>query len=132
MFSQEAYKSKGANFTISSVAMSLLKFQEQLHYIHWNTKSYSEHKFTGKLYEYLQSFRDDVVEKMAGYCNERPFPPPSISIGQVNIPTVLGELMEFSRDLELYAESKGYSDIANLASELSGEVAKAKYLSTLK
>jgi hypothetical protein len=125
-------KSNGpGTMSLESIASKLTYFQEQLHLLHWQTSSYAEHKATGKLYEYLQDFRDDVVEKIMGYTARKPMSLKIDPIGPAEVAMVVSELMSFASSLKVYGESNSYHDIANLADALSGEAAKTKYLLTL-
>ena len=125
-------KSNGpGTMTLESIASKLTYFQEQLHLLHWQTSSYAEHKATGKLYEYLQDFRDDVIEKIMGYTARKPMSLKIDPIGPAEVAMVVSELMSFASSLKVYGESNSYHDIANLADALSGEAAKTKYLLTL-
>jgi hypothetical protein len=118
--------------SLESIASKLTYFHEQLHLLHWQTTSYAQHKALGKLYEYVQDFKDGVVEKLMGYTGKRPkafkMEPLSDGAGASN---VVAELMSFSSSLKSYAESNNYHDISNLADALSGEAAKTRYLLTL-
>jgi hypothetical protein len=122
-----------AGLTIESVASRLLYFQEQIHLLHWQTDRYAEHIALGKLYEFIEEFRDDVVEKLMGYAGRK--------IGMITMPTlannascvaVVADLITFAKTLEDWGEQNNYCDIENLAQELSGTAAKIKYLLTLK
>ena len=125
-------KSNGpGTMSLESIASKLTYFQEQLHLLHWQTSSYAEHKATGKLYEYLQDFRDDVIEKIMGYTARKPMSLKIDPIGPAEVAMVVSELMSFASSLKVYGESNAYHDIANLADALSGEAAKTKYLLTL-
>lgn len=109
----------------------LTYFQEQVHLIHWQTDSYAEHQATGSLYEYIQSFKDDLVEKLIGYMNKKPTVfkiEPLISCNSIDC---INKLLAFSSELKVFGEENMYHDICNLADELSGKVAKAKYLLSL-
>jgi hypothetical protein len=125
-------KSNGpGSMTLESIASKLTYFQEQLHLLHWQTSSYAEHKATGKLYEYLQDFRDDVIEKIMGYTARKPMSLKIDPIGPAEVAMVVSELMSFASSLKVYGESNSYHDVCNLADALSGEAAKTKYLLTL-
>jgi len=125
-------KSNGpGTMSLESIASKLTYFQEQLHLLHWQTSSYAEHKATGKLYEYLQDFRDDVIEKIMGYTARKPMSLKIDPIGPAEVAMVVSELISFASSLKVYGESNSYHDIANLADALSGEAAKTKYLLTL-
>jgi hypothetical protein len=125
-------KSNGpGTMSLESIASKLTHFQEQLHLLHWQTSSYAEHKATGKLYEYIQDFKDDLMEKLMGYTARKPMSLKIDPIGPAEVAMVVSELMSFASSLKVYGESNAYHDIANLADALSGEAAKTKYLLTL-
>jgi len=125
-------KSNGpGTMSLESIASKLTHFQEQLHLLHWQTSSYAEHKATGKLYEYIQDFKDDLMEKLMGYTARKPMSLKIDPIGPAEVAMVVSELISFASSLKVYGESNAYHDIANLADALSGEAAKTKYLLTL-
>jgi DNA-binding ferritin-like protein len=129
LFPQEMLSS--GEMSLESIASKLTYFHEQLHLLHWQTTSYAQHKALGKLYEYVQDFKDGVIEKLMGYTGKRPSAYKIDPLGNSNATAVVSELMSFSSSLKSYAESNGYHDISNLADALSGEAAKTKYLLTL-
>jgi len=129
LFPEEMMKSGELN--LETIAGKLTYFHEQLHLLHWQTKSYAEHKALGKLYEYVQDFKDGVIEKIMGYTGKRPGVYKIEALSTVDANSVVTALMDFSSNLKSYAESNSYHDIANLADALSGEAAKTKYLLTL-
>jgi DNA-binding ferritin-like protein len=118
--------------TIEEIAGKLAYFHEQIHMIHWETRSFAEHTALGKFYEFLQDFKDDVVEKLMGYTGKRI---QSLKIDPILPKTdsmkIVEDVMKFSKDLEAYGDSVKFGDISNLAQSLSGETAKIKYLLTL-
>ena len=122
---------KSGELNLETIAGKLTYFHEQLHLLHWQTTSYAQHKALGKLYEYVQDFKDGAVEKLMGYTGKRPgvYKIEPLSVADSN--SVVTALMDFASNLKRYAESNSYHDIANLADALSGEAAKTKYLLTL-
>lgn len=118
--------------TTEEVAGRLAFFHEQIHVIHWNTKVFAEHKATGEFYEFLQDFKDDVVELLMGYTGKRV---KSFKLEQVNMTAdamdVTSDVMKFASDLEDWADEMKFLDVCNKAQELSGKAAKTKYLLTL-
>lgn len=121
----------GGGMTLESIASKLITMELQLQLVHWQTASYAEHKATGGMYEYLQGFRDGVMEKLMGYTGRKPS---NITVGNIGSMTALGCAMEvcsFAQSLKSYADTNGYLDIGNMADELSGEGNKLKYLLTL-
>jgi DNA-binding ferritin-like protein len=129
LFPEEMMKSGELN--LETIAGKLTYFHEQLHLLHWQTTSYAQHKALGKLYEYVQDFKDGVVEKLMGYTGKRPGVYKIEALSSADSNSVVTALMDFSSNLKRYAESNSYHDIANLADALSGEAAKTKYLLTL-
>jgi hypothetical protein len=129
LFPEEMMKSGELN--LETIAGKLTYFHEQLHLLHWQTKSYAQHKALGKLYEYVQDFKDGVVEKLMGYTGKRPGAIKLEQLTATDPNAVVTALMDFSSNLKAYGETNKFHDIANLADALSGEAAKAKYLLTL-
>lgn len=124
-------KSNGGGLTVESIASKLVTMELQLQLIHWQTASYAEHKATGGMYEYLQSFRDNIAEKLMGYTGRKPS---TMSVGSLTSTSAMSigmEICSFASSLKSYAEANGYLDIGNMADELSGEGSKFKYLLTL-
>ena len=70
LFPDEMMKSGELN--IDTIAGKLTYFHEQLHLLHWQTKSYAEHQALGGLYDYVHDFKDGVIEKIMGYTGKRP------------------------------------------------------------
>ena len=117
--------------TLETIASKLTYFQEQIHLLHWQTNRYAEHKALGGLYEYIQEFKDELIEKLMGYIGKKPavykLEPLSTSTSNV----VVDELLSFAKSLKEYGEMNCYQDVCNLSDSLSGEAAKSKYLLTL-
>jgi len=131
LFPEDMMKSSGAEMTLESVAAKLTYFHEQLHLLHWQTQSYAEHKALGKLYEYVQDFKDGVIEKLMGYTGKRPNPYKIEPLTNCTGNQCVTDLMSFASELKMYGERNSFHDICNLADSLSGEAAKTKYLLTL-
>ena len=129
LFPEEMMKSGELN--LETIAGKLTYFHEQLHLLHWQTKSYAEHQALGGLYDYVHDFKDGVIEKLMGYTGKRPGVYKIEALSGVDSNSVVTALMDFSSNLKRYAESNNYHDIANLADALSGEAAKVRYLLTL-
>jgi hypothetical protein len=124
-------KVAGSELSLESIAAKLTYFHEQLHLLHWQTTSYAQHKALGKLYEFVQDFKDGVVEKLMGYTGKRPAPYKIEPLTNCEAAQCVSDLMSFASDLKMYGEKNSFHDICNLADALSGEAAKTKYLLTL-
>jgi hypothetical protein len=122
---------KSGELNLETIAGKLTYFHEQLHLLHWQTKSYAEHQALGGIYDYVHDFKDGVIEKLMGYTGKRPGVYKIEPLSTADSNSVVTALMDFSSNLKRYAESNSYHDIANLADALSGEAAKTKFLLTL-
>ena len=131
LFPQDMLNSSGGELSLESIAAKLTYFHEQLHLLHWQTKSYAEHQALGGIYDYVHDFKDGVIEKIMGYTGKRPGVYKIEPLSNADSNSVVTALMDFSSNLKRYAESNSYHDIANLADALSGEAAKTKFLLTL-
>ena len=129
LFPDEMMKSGELN--LETIAGKLTYFHEQLHLLHWQTKSYAEHQALGGLYDYVHDFKDGVIEKLMGYTGKRPAPYKIEPLTNCTGNECVSNLLSFASSLKSYAESNSYHDIDNLADALSGEAAKTKYLLTL-
>jgi DNA-binding ferritin-like protein len=124
-------KMASSEFSLESIAAKLTYFHEQLHLLHWQTTSYAQHKALGKLYEFVQDFKDDVIEKLMGYTGKRPNAYKIEPLINCKPEQCVSDLMKFASNLKMYGEKNGFHDVCNLADALSGESAKTKYLLTL-
>jgi hypothetical protein len=129
LFPEEMMKSGELN--LETIAGKLTYFHEQLHLLHWQTTSYAQHKALGKLYEYVQDFKDGAVEKLMGYTGKRPGVFKIEPLTAADSTAVVVALMDFASNLKSYGEANNFHDICNLADALSGEAAKVRYLLTL-
>jgi DNA-binding ferritin-like protein len=132
LFPDEMMENKGSSsMTLETIVGKLTHFHEQLHLLHWQSTSYAQHKALGKLYEYVQDFKDGVVEKIMGYTGKRPGIYKIEPLTNCKPEQCVADLMSFASDLKMYGEKNSFHDVCNLADALSGESAKTKYLLTL-
>ena len=129
LFPDEMMKSGELN--LETIAGKLTYFHEQLHLLHWQTKSYAEHQALGGLYDYVHDFKDGLIEKIMGYTGKRPAPYKIEALSSADSTSVVTALMDFASNLKAYGEANKFHDVCNLADALSGEAAKTKYLLTL-
>jgi DNA-binding ferritin-like protein len=132
LFPQEMLSNAtSSDLSLESIAAKLTYFHEQLHLLHWQTTSYAKHKALGKMYEYVQDFKDGVVEKLMGYTGQRPKAYRIEPLTDCTAEKCVADVMSFASSLKMYGEKNSYHDVCNLADALSGEAAKTKYLLTL-
>jgi len=117
--------------TVDSIASKLTYFHAQIHLQHWQTRSYARHQALGSLYEYIQDFKDELVEKVMGYTDKRPtafiIPP----LTETTPEDTVNEMLMYASKLKKFGEMNDYHDVCNLADSFSGMVAKTKYLLSL-
>ena len=132
LFPNDMAKSSTSEMTLEGVAAKLTYFHLQLHLIHWQTNSYAEHMAIGGLYDYIHGFKDDVIEKLMGYMGRKPKAFKCAPL-QDNVPLtpLLNEIKSWAAELGSFAKANGYSDVDNMAQDLSGNAAKTLYLLTL-
>ena len=119
-------------FSIESVASKFSYFFEQIHLIHLQTPSHAEH-FALNVWEDVVAMKDTVLEELMGYEGRkiRSYKIDPITDYSPGDPTrTINELKDFAKQLENFASLKGYSNIENLAQELSGKAVKTLYLLT--
>ncbi len=131
LFPDDMMKSSSEGLTLEVIAGKLTHFHLQAHLLHWQTTSYAQHKALGKLYEFVQDFKDELVEKIMGYTGKRPAPYKIEPLTNCTASECVNNLLSFASALKAYGEKNGYHDVCNLADALSGEAAKTKYLLTL-
>lgn len=133
LFPDEMMETKGSNsLTLETIAGKLTHFHEQLHLLHWQTKSYAEHQALGSLYDYVHDVKDEIVEKIMGYTGKtaKAFKIEAL-VDNADCKTIVINLISFAKQLEEFAEANNMPDIENISQSLSGEAAKTKYLLTL-
>jgi hypothetical protein len=131
LFPDDMMKSSSEGLTLETIAGKLTYFHEQLHLLHWQTKSYAEHQALGGLYDYVHDFKDGVIEKLMGYTGKRPGIYKIDPLVNCTAISCVESLCNFASELKRYGDMNSYHDIGNLADTLSGEAAKVKYLLTL-
>lgn len=123
---------KPTELTLETIASKITYFTMQIWLIHWQTNVFAEHKNSGEVYEYLNGFKDSVMEKLMGYTGRKArsfkFLP---TTDNADFIATLTEMKSFANELRMYATSNGYTDVENMSQDLSGVAAKALYLTTL-
>jgi DNA-binding ferritin-like protein len=131
IFPEDMKQKLGVELTLDVIVSKIIYFKEQTQLLHWQTSSFAEHKALGELYEYIEDFKDGLVEKLMGYTGKRPSGCKIETLNNINSQQLVGDLLMFSSKLKMFGEQNSYHDICNMADELSGQSAKTKYLLTL-
>ena len=130
-FPEDMLNKSSSELTLESIAGKLSQLSESFQLLHWQTSGYAEHKATNEAYDYLRDFMDTLMEKLMGYTGRRPSVYKIEIVSPTTAMSLASDAMSFANTLKSYGESNGYHDVCNLADELSGQMAKLKYLFTL-
>lgn len=120
--------------TLDKIKAKLNYFELQLHELHWQTTSFAEHEALGKIYDKVFDLKDEIVEKIMGYCGCRTKAMPVENISNYSpglSKAVVEQLKTFAQQLEEFGETNNMPDIENIAQSLSGEASQTLYRLTL-
>jgi hypothetical protein len=120
----------------SEIIKKLVEIQQQLRFLHWQTKSYAKHQAYGGIYSELDGLIDSFVETCMGKHGR-----PSFSggytlegqdIDELSIQEFVDSSVSFLIGLTEKYDGKSDTDLLNIRDEMLGEFNKLKYLLTLK
>lgn len=120
----------------SEIIKKLVEIQQQLRFLHWQTKSYAKHQAYGGIYSSLDGLIDSFVETCMGKHGR-----PSFSggytiegqdIDEISIQEFVDGTVSFLIGLTEKYDGKADTDLLNVRDEMLGEFNKLKYLLTLK
>jgi len=122
---------------MDKVIVNLLKIQNQLRILHWQTLSYAAHKALGNAYSDLDDLIDSLAEVHQGKYGRLTFETP-IDFGLVNqdeidLDDVLIQLNDYLTGTfnEMHDSVKD-TDCLNIRDEILAVINKLRYLLTLK
>jgi len=122
---------------MDKIIVNLIKIQNQLRILHWQTLSYAAHKALGKAYDDLNELIDSLVEIHQGKYGRLTFETP-IDLGLVNqdefdLEDVLIQLNDYLTGTfnEMHDPVKD-TDCLNIRDEILATINKLRYLLTLK
>lgn len=120
--------------TCTTITRDLMSFKVTFHVLHFQTKSYAKHKALEKFYSEITDLADDIIECLLGRERERldneltivsnPFLSPEV---ENSINDHMSIVSDFANRLFKWSENLNYSDINNLAAELTQLVNKTLY-----
>ena len=122
---------------MDKVVINLLKVQNQLRILHWQTTSYAAHQAFGRTYDDLNDLIDTFVEIHQGKYGvlryESPVEFNLVNIDEIEIESVLAELADYLTGTfnDMHDPVKD-ADCLNIRDEILTVINKLRYLLTLK
>jgi hypothetical protein len=123
---------------VSFVAMKSLVHSSQIKLLHWQTKSYAEHKALDKLFNGIIVFQDDLVETIMGKYGRPKILEDSQMLTIYNYDECdCSEAIEkmkncYSKECKSYFTAEEDPEILNILDEIIALLDKTMYLLTLK
>ena len=122
---------------MEKVIVNLVKLQNQLRVLHWQTESYAQHKAFGKTYDALTGLIDSLVEVHQGKYGKIIYSTPLsidlVNIDEISIDEVLTEVTDYlSAEFGGMVDAAKDTDCLNIRDSILQELNQLKYLLTLK
>ena len=126
----------------SKVALELLGLRTQVKVIHWQTKSYSEHKALDKLFDILDKHNDRWVETFMGKYGRVYFNNLGNKLNLKNLEEITdnnADMINYLKDWvtrirpirDKYFGDSSNSDLSNIFDEIFGDIDRTCYLLSL-
>lgn len=122
---------------MDKVIVNLLKIQNQLRILHWQTMSYAQHKAFGKTYDDLDELIDTLVEIHQGKYGIITYDSPIdfglVNLEEIEIDQILIQLNDYLTGPfnEMHDPVKD-TDCLNIRDEILTVINRLRYLLTLK
>lgn len=121
---------------MDKIILNLIKLQNQLRILHWQTRKYSEHKAFGSAYSALDDLIDQLVEVHQGKHGQFSFEGEAlfelVNYNEISIMDVLGEVTSYlSEHFNQIHNPSTDTDCLNIRDEILAVLNKLKYLLTL-
>ena len=125
-----------SGMTPDSVISKLFNMHSKAHFYHLQTTSFAQHNMLDALYKDLVDSKDAISEYLLGIQAPKRFGGLTSEavepFSEEAVAKFLEEGFQFTVALCDYGEQRHLEQLTNLASELQGSFAKAKYFNTFK
>lgn len=117
--------------TRNQLVIKLLEYRDQLHILHWQTKSYAQHKAFDETYTNLLDLTDQFVEASSGkYGNIKVESQIKlVNTEEVKLDAWLNEIVTLLKGVDSVVKD---TDLLNIRDEMLGVIHKLKYLLRLE
>jgi hypothetical protein len=118
-----------------SIVIGLIRMEQQLRILHWQTKSFARHTAYGKIYNGLGELIDTFMEASMGEYGRFQLSDGAIqlrNLDELNVGETMDEYIGFLLSFNEKLDPARDSDLLNLRDELLTDVKQLKYLLTLK
>lgn len=121
---------------METIILNLIKLQNQLRILHWQTESFARHEAFGKTYETLGGLLDELVEVHQGKYGRIKYPENATielyNKDAIDIEEVLKEVVEYLSTAFNAKMQEKDTDCLNIRDEMLAALNKLSYLLTLK
>lgn len=120
---------------MEKIVNQLLRIQQQLRILHWQTKSFARHEAYGATYDALGDLIDEFMEVHMGQYGRFELVNKTIEIEnleEIKVSDFLDESIQFLKSLTNQLDPANDSDLLNIRDEMMAKLKKLKYLLTLK
>jgi DNA-binding ferritin-like protein len=121
---------------METIILNLIKLQNQLRILHWQTESFARHEAFGKAYNDLGDLMDELVEVHQGKYGRIKYPEgASVELYNkdgIEIEEVLKEVVDYLSSTFNTKMQEKDTDCLNIRDEMLAVLNKLSYLLTLK
>lgn len=119
-----------------NIVANLIKLQEQIRILHWQTKIFSRHKAYSKAYDELGVLIDELVEVYQGKNNRLEFKQLTIDVTDIDVCKITDILDEsvnmLTIEMTALLNATKDTDLLNIRDSILSFINRFKYLLTLK
>lgn len=119
---------------MSDIVTTFLGIQAQFKVLHWQTKSYAQHKAYEQTYNSLDPLIDQFIEIVSGKIGRPKLGGDPIelkNLDEIEVKSYLSDMVDFLVGLDEKFE-KGDTDLANIRDEMLATINTLRYLLTLE
>ncbi len=120
---------------MENIVNQLIRMEQQLRILHWQTKSYARHNAFGETYSDLGDLIDSFMESWMGLYGRFELTDKTIpleNLDEMSVSEFVDESINFLVSLTGQLDSEKDTDLLNIRDEMLQKMKKLRYLLTLK